>query len=679
MKNPLALTALSFFGLFSGCSVEVPPPVQNLENHWANQGWTADESHWFHHADQGTNTFGVPYEWFKALEQPELSLSEVGLLSDQAYLARLGFIPSPAKLDASTHAAAGYDYKALGQASAYAGGNYNDANLPVGFAVGGELLEGSDPNAERRWAIPGTGRNAHSLGLTCAACHTGQIEYGSHRILIDGGAGMISLDKVREALKMSLVYTKLVPGRFDRFAARVLGEANSSANRDLLKQQFDALLEVGKQEGALEEQAIKDGVTEGFTRLDALNRIGNEVFGRQMARQGNFFAVGGPVSFPFIWNTPWFDWVQYNSSIQQPMIRNAGEALGVKAPVNLIKPGPTLYGSELPIGTIHEMEKLLAGEHAPLEQRRFSGLQSPQWSSLPLPPLNKALVDRGRELYLRGNAGSGGKPLCAGCHLPPPDSPEFFDAQHWESPGPGFDQQYLKLKTVPVIKIGTDCKTAYEMVYRSVRVSNDLGLTEVVAPVFQPDQVPADCPQPNGKVRPGPGETALNFGAALGQVVSKTVESAYQKNGITGPQVAEYDGQRPPGIRLVVDGLPSYKARPLNGVWATAPFLHNGSVPNLYLLLSTQGERDAEAAEFYLGNRSFDPKYVGFYYRTDAGPKLPDAGRLTDTTGLFRLDTRLPGNRNVGHLFTDENLPGRIGPKLSSEDRLALIEFLKSL
>ena len=42
---------------------------------------------------------------------------------------------------------------------------------------------------------------------------------------------------------------------------------------------------------------------------------------------------------------------------------------------------------------------------------------------------------------------------------------------------------------------------------------------------------------------------------------------------------------------LTVPEPPSYKARPLNRVWATAPYLHNGSVPNLTDLLRAPEER----------------------------------------------------------------------------------------
>ena len=60
--------------------------------------------------------------------------------------------------------------------------------------------------------------------------------------------------------------------------------------------------------------------------------------------------------------------------------------------------------------------------------------------------------------------------------------------------------------------------------------------------------------------------------------------------------------------------IAGYKPRPLEGVWATAPFLHNGSVPTLYQMLLPPAKRDTK---FFVGRREFDPAHVGFV--TDAG------------------------------------------------------------
>jgi hypothetical protein len=96
-----------------------------------------------------------------------------------------------------------------------------------------------------------------------------------------------------------------------------------------------------------------------------------------------------------------------------------------------------------------------------------------------------------------------------------------------------------------------------------------------------------------------------------------------------------------------------YKARSLDGIWATAPYLHNGSVPNLYELLLPE---NARTATFHVGSREFDPVNVGL----ETGP----------TDGSTELNTALPGNRNTGHTY---------GSDLTEEERRQLLEYLKTL
>jgi len=122
-----------------------------------------------------------------------------------------------------------------------------------------------------------------------------------------------------------------------------------------------------------------------------------------------------------------------------------------------------------------------------------------------------------------------------------------------------------------------------------------------------------------------------------------------------------------------------YKPRPLEGVWATAPFLHNGSVPTLYQMLLPPKERDRR---FFVGRRDFDPVHVGFVTKPDADGKGDG----------FWLDTSIAGNHNTGHAFAADPemwkkhladpqanpLPsGVIGPEFSDAERYDLIEYLK--
>ena len=85
----------------------------------------------------------------------------------------------------------------------------------------------------------------------------------------------------------------------------------------------------------------------------------------------------------------------------------------------------------------------------------------------------------------------------------------------------------------------------------------------------------------------------------------------------------------------------------------SAPFLHNGSVPNLWELLKKPEDR---VTSFHVGSWEMDPVNVGFV--TDAGP---------DTS---ELDTSIPGNSNSGHDY---------GTDLSDTEKRELIEYIKRL
>jgi hypothetical protein len=100
-----------------------------------------------------------------------------------------------------------------------------------------------------------------------------------------------------------------------------------------------------------------------------------------------------------------------------------------------------------------------------------------------------------------------------------------------------------------------------------------------------------------------------------------------------------------------------YANQPLDGIWARAPYLHNGSVPTLRDLLMSPAQRPVE---FYRGCDLFDPVKVGF--RSD----IPsERGR-----DYFKYDTKKLGNSNAGHLW---------GTDLKDEDRSNLLEYLKTL
>ncbi|MBR1195657.1 hypothetical protein JQ634_01770 [Bradyrhizobium sp. AUGA SZCCT0240] len=570
---------------------EYPQPKKTV---WLDQGISKEKLSWFYHADQGTRTFGMPFEWFMALEQPTipwLVFTEADPLSDPAYLDRYGFIPDtiiPGK-------------KAL----------------PIGIAQGGPML---DPSGAP-WRNPRNKQDMTGVGLTCAACHTGRFTYKDTAVIIDGGPALTDLFKLKQGMGVALLYTRLIPTRFDRFAERILGPDSAVADREILKYQIDQVLTQLKAVKNLEEAVASQSVLEGYGRLDALNRIGNQVFSIDLKKPENYAGSSAPVHYPRIWNTPWFDWVQYNGSIMQPMVRNAGEALGVSAELNLLDPSKGLFKSSVDIDRLNEMEQMIAGDPPSLE-KGFSGLKSPRWPSDILPPIDEKLAAQGGELY---------KVHCQECHRPPVSTKAFFDFNNkdwWTKNEIG--QPILKIENIPIEHIGTDPAQAADMIARTVAIPPHLGITET------------------------------GFGFALGKLVQKTVDVIYDQRKLDEKQRNALNGNVPNEIQ----GKLEYKVRPLNGVWATPPYLHNGSVPNVYALLSPVDERPKK---FYLGNREYDPVNLGYKY-----DKL---------TNGFEFDTSIRGNWNTGHEFADKppKTKGVIGKKLAPDERKAIIEYLKTL
>ncbi|HYJ30387.1 MAG TPA: di-heme-cytochrome C peroxidase [Allosphingosinicella sp.] len=604
----LAAAAIVSGGAGQG-SAQPPAAASGANIVWLEQNWGADQRLRYHHQSQGTLTLPVSSSWLLALEQPGGS---GGMFVDQAYLETFGFIPS--REDAVA----------------------NRDGLPVGFA----RSTGFNPR---------DGKAFDNIGFTCAACHTGRIDFNGTSMLVDGGPAMIDLAGFGGELARALFETAAGGERFTRFADRILGPDLRPLDR--LRGRARLRLELA---GAIAGQAIQElrsrrpgSVTEGFGRLDALNRIGNKVFGDGLGLRANYRATTAPVAFPHIWDTHWLDWVQYNSSIEQPMVRNAGEAMGVGAVVNFnARPTPR-YTSTIPIGRLYDsIEEELRGPRQPLAGREFTGLRSPRWPEQVLGPIDRQLAAQGSALY---------RERCSGCHLPAPvegeDGEPFWTGNHWSAPNAA-GERYLVLRTIPVATIGTDEAQAADMAARTILAPASLGL---VRPLGRRGSL-----------------IEYGFGDALGQVVELSVDAWY---GSQTPPVPAADrdrmnGHRPNGIRDRVGGQLVYKARPLNGIWATAPFLHNGSIRTLYELLSPYAER---APQFRLGSREFDARDVGY---VNAGGFL-----------LQTVDARgnpIRGNANTGHLF-DVATPQNRGRGIiftrafTPEERRAIIEFLKTI
>jgi mono/diheme cytochrome c family protein len=110
-----------------------------------------------------------------------------------------------------------------------------------------------------------------------------------------------------------------------------------------------------------------------------------------------------------------------------------------------------------------------------------------------------------------------------------------------------------------------------------------------------------------------------------------------------------------------------YQAPPLDGIWASAPYFHNGSAPTVYHVLNSKERPKIYTRSFRTDADAYDSVKLGWKVKVldrGADPKLPpiEQRKVYDTTQ--------PGRGNGGHTFGDH---------LKHEERMAVIEYLKTL
>lgn len=494
----------------------------------------------------------------------------------------------------------------------------NPGNLPVGFARHQDAESG-----------------APYLDISCAACHTGELRYKGHAVRIDGGAALHSLASTvptlrggsfGQALGMSMAFTYYNPLKFKRFAKTVLG-SQYPKGRDQLRSDFKVVL------NRLLGQAWNDThrglypTEEGFGRTDAFGRIANSVFGDAID-PSNYRVGNAPVSYPQVWDIWKFDWVQWNGSAMQPMARNIGESLGVGATLRLFEanghamPEAERYASSVRLRDLHTLEETL------------KQLKPPTWPEDVLGKVDLELASKGRALFTEN---------CTYCHAA---NPKPLD----ERLAPTRDPEW-RMRIVPTRIVGTDPTAADNIADHRFDISK-LGWSK------------AELDKLGVKLLDGNLEevdfASISSAKGLAYVTAYVENRAYQDAGIKAQERRSMDGY---GLPIGVQEKRGYKARPLDGIWATPPFLHNGSVPTLFQLLSPVSER---AKQFWVGNHEYDPQHVGFNSeRFDGG---------------FLFKTTVTGNSNRGHEFRDGcRQDGVIGRALQPEERWALIEYMKTL
>jgi hypothetical protein len=443
------------------------------------------------------------------------------------------------------------------------------------------------------------------VGLTCAACHTAQLTYKGKRIRIDGGVGnAFDLMAYCYALDAALQATVTDTAKFDRLARR-LGALSPDARREL-RQRFES------DAARVHEYRTRTLVTSapsGPSRIDAIALIVNRLTAIAPELPQNWSTPLAPTKPPFLWNAPQGTWTQWRGVQQDPIGRDLTETMGVFMPVDLRSKTPEegLFDSNAALLNLQKIESAL---------RR---LAPPQWPEEILGRIDRQKALKGKALFVS---------ICAGCHNAWPYT--------WTEPNK-YGKRFVRVGLVPQTDVGTDPGQFDDL--------RPYAITSQLSPYLPP-------PYQGQEVVP----TGVLYASLQNWILSKALEQLK----LTEAQTLDLHGYRE--FPLPVPPMGVYKAAPRDGVWATPPFLHNGSVPNLYEMLLPAKER---TKKFYIG-REFDPVKVGL--DTSGG------------SGTFLMDTSVRGNSNAGHSFEDGvRGNGIIGPLFTDEQRWALVEYLKSI
>jgi mono/diheme cytochrome c family protein len=302
----------------------------------------------------------------------------------------------------------------------------------------------------------------------------------------------------------------------------------------------------------------------------------------------------GSVNLPAMWFAQGDTWAQWFAEIHDPSARNWIQSVSTSPvrPPKLVAAAkdPGVMLSSVHFDNIAEVQRLL-------------GLvRPPQWPEAIFGGLDRTKVDQGRALY---------EQHCAECHARTAAPPNELG---------------VVFKERIAADVGSD-PTAYVQFAADLDVRAE-GLRRVSRNLLALRQAQLAA-------RVGPAEVA-NY-------------VRMDSRGRPNHYALARDHFRDSATARWPRSGAAYWVPPLDGIFATAPYLHNGSVRTLTALLTAPDQRPTR---FRTGSREFDVEAVG----------LRDAG-------TFLYDTTQPGKGNGGHPF---------GTALDAQHKAALIEYLKS-
>jgi hypothetical protein len=496
----------------------------------------------------------------------------------------------------------------------------NNNGLPVGFTASGP-------------------QGSQFAGMTCAACHTRQIFADGKEYRIDGGPAIVDFQSFLIDLDAAVGKVLGDDAAFQTFARSVLGIANPPSE-DL------AALRENAQAWYLRYHTLMTGalpkVPWGPSRLDAVGMIFNRITGLDLGPPPSYLipeniqVADAPVRYPFLWNAPKQDKTQWpgfadNGNDVLGLARNLGEVYGVFAVFEPKKEWWHILGFNYLSNNSADFDGLSKLEGL------VKQIGAPKWPW----SVDPDLAEQGKAIYYRPTAQGG----CSDCHGIRPGQVRFHDVQTWAT---------------PLQDVGTDTKE-YDILNWTAHTGALQG---------------AEIPFVSSPLK----ETDLSINAlstsVLGSIIQNYVPLAATTQESQARQLKQF--RLPPPLQdlrgafhLSVRQSPSdkatlqaarvtqyvFEARVLEGIWATAPYLHNGSVPTLNELLKPSSER---ARSFKVGP-TYDKVNIGL---------AMEQTKFDYTLNTTDCSDRNSGNSRCGHEF---------GIQLLLEEKKALLEYLKTL
>lgn len=481
------------------------------------------------------------------------------------------------------------------------------SNLPIGFTLAGPT-------------------GSQMAGMTCAACHTRDIVANNVTYRVDGGPAIIDFQAFLVDMVGGVGQALASDAAFTEFGTAVLGPNATPAQR--------ANLKIAAETWYLRENAMITGALPhadqwGLGRLDAVSMIFNRLTGLDLGAAptyliaSNIRAADAPVRYPFLWNAPTQDKTQWpgfadNGNDLLGLARNLGEVYGVFGIYHPVKSDTLISNVNFLKGNSANFSGLGALENL------VKKIGAPRWPFA----IDSQLAAQGKAIYARPTASGG----CVDCHGQKPGVTRLILQRTWAT---------------PIQDVGTDSRQ-----YSVLKRNAESGVLE------------------GGKFwlvgQPIPNTTTafslLGF-SVIGSIAqqkltllspSATAQAKSQAKRLAPPNelagAFREDAVNPP------TNIYNYESRVLYGIWAAAPYLHNGSVPTLADLLKPAAQRPVT---FAVG-ANYDPARVGL------AAQQPGAYSRT-TTGCEARDS---GNSRCGHEF---------GTTLSDAEKAALLEFLKVL